>query len=93
MIQGNPMWYRPAVHGGRWQSNPTLGGTEGGALQVVTGGLYGVASLAIGMALAYHGWKRTQSVGWTIGWWFSGIVWPLSLTLAVAQGFGKPETE
>lgn len=47
-----------------------------------------------GAACAYHGYKRNNSVGWAIGWFFLGsIFFPLTPVIAVAQGFGKPKKE
>lgn len=55
-------------------------------------GWIGVLSLAVGSALAYHGYKRTQSVGWAVAWGLGGgAVWPIMLPIALAQGFGRPE--
>ena len=48
-----------------------------------------VAGTALG---AYHGYKRTGSVGWAIGWALLGGVFPfITIPVALAQGFGKPE--
>jgi hypothetical protein len=45
-----------------------------------------------GAACAYHGYKRNNSIGWAIGWFFLGsIFFPLTPVIAVAQGFGKPK--
>lgn len=52
---------------------------------------YRVASVAAGAALAFHGYKRTGSVGWALAWALGGgLVWPVGLGIAFAQGFGKP---
>jgi len=52
------------------------------------GYLIGVAS---GMAGAYHGYKRNESIGWAIGWGILGsLFWPIAVPIMVAQGFGKP---
>lgn len=46
-----------------------------------------IAGSALG---AYHGWKRTGSVGWTIGWTLLGGMFPIPTTaVAFAQGFAK----
>lgn len=43
------------------------------------------------IAGAYHGYKRTESIGWAIGWsMLGGAFWPLALPIMAAQGFGKP---
>ncbi len=40
---------------------------------------------------AYHGYKRTGSVGWALGWAIAGGVAPIiTLPIALAQGFAKP---
>lgn len=52
------------------------------------------SSLALaGTALgAYHGYKRTESIGWTIGWALAGGLFPIiAIPVALAQGFGKPD--
>lgn len=71
-----------------------LGATaNGGGDQQKAGPLakvYGVASLVSGPALAYHGYKRNDSVGWAIGWYFLGTMfWPIALPVAIAQGFAE----
>jgi hypothetical protein len=46
-----------------------------------------------GPALAYHGYKRNDSVGWALVWGlFGSMVWPITVPVAVAQGFGKKKT-
>lgn len=52
-----------------------------------------VASFASLVALTYHGYKRGRgSVGNALLWGIlGGIVWPITLPIAVAQGFGKPK--
>lgn len=50
-----------------------------------------VAGTAASAALAYHGYKRTGSVGWALVWAIAGgLVWPAGLAIAFAQGFGRP---
>ena len=40
---------------------------------------------------AYHGYKRTGSTGWAIGWALAGGLFPIiTIPVALAQGFGKP---
>lgn len=54
--------------------------------------VYRFAGAAAAAALAFHGYKRTGSVGWAIAWALGGgLVWPVGLGIAVAQGFGKPK--
>lgn len=50
-----------------------------------------VAGTASVFALAYHGYKRNQSIGWALVWGIiGGAFWPLGLPIAFAQGYGKP---
>lgn len=50
----------------------------------------GLASLAGGVAGAYHGYKRHDSVWGGIGWFFLGSwFWPIAIPVAFAQGFGQ----
>lgn len=51
---------------------------------------WGALTLASGAASAYHGYKRNQSVGWAVGWFLLGTIFPIiTPTIALAQGFGK----
>lgn len=46
--------------------------------------------LAIAGAAAYHGYKRTNSVGWAVGWFLLARLSPvITGAVAIAQGFGK----
>jgi hypothetical protein len=48
------------------------------------------ANTAAFMALVYHGYKRNDSVGWALMWGLlGGLVWPITVPVALAQGFGK----
>lgn len=50
-----------------------------------------VIGSAAGLAGAYHGYKRNESVGWAIGWsLLSSVFWPIAVPVMIAQGFGKP---
>lgn len=51
-----------------------------------------IASIAGGSAAAYHGYKRSDgSVGSAIGWGLLGyLFWPITIPVALAQGFGEP---
>lgn len=50
-----------------------------------------IASAASTVGLAYHGYRRNNSVGWAIGWaLLGGIFWPVGWGVALAQGFGRP---
>lgn len=56
--------------------------------------LWWVAGTASTAALAYHGYRRNNSIGWALVWaLFGGLFWPVSVPIALAQGFGvrKPE--
>ena len=45
------------------------------------------------LAMAYHGYKRTKSVGWALGWSAFGALAPLlAPVIAVAEGFAKPKS-
>lgn len=69
-------------------SHSKHGGIMGGKYATVWAVL-GTASMA---ASAYHGWKRTGSWGWTLGWAFMGGLFPVfTPVVALAQGFGKPK--
>lgn len=47
-------------------------------------------STAAGVACAYHGYRRTGSVWWAIGWsLFGALAFPLAVPIALAQGFGE----
>ena len=53
--------------------------------------LYSMAGTAASIALGYHGFRRTWSIGWALAWALvGGLVWPASLGIAWAQGFGRP---
>jgi len=48
------------------------------------------ARAAGGIAMAYHGYKRTGSTLWALAWAVAGgITPPITSAIAVAQGFGK----
>lgn len=54
------------------------------------GKAYMLLSLVGSGAGAYHGYKRTQSVGWAIGWGMFGSLIPfVAIPVALYQGFGK----
>ena len=49
-----------------------------------------VAGLAAVPTLAYHGYKRNDSVGWALVWGiFGSWVWPITVPVAFAQGYAK----
>lgn len=63
-----------------WRSSPT-------------GIFWGVVS-TVGMGLlTYHGYKRNNgSIGWALCWGLlGGIIWPVTVPIAFAQGLGKPK--
>lgn len=54
---------------------------------------YSLLGLGASGALVYHGYKRHEgSVGWSLVWGLlGGLVWPITLPIAFAQGIGKPK--
>lgn len=45
-----------------------------------------------GVALAYHGYKRTGSIAWALFYGFMGRWFPLeAVPIAAAQGFAQPK--
>lgn len=47
--------------------------------------------IAVSVAAAYHGYRRSRSIGWTMGWMLASTFAPfITIGVAVAQGFGKP---
>lgn len=49
-------------------------------------------STASAAASAFHGYKRNRSVGWAVWWGLMGGMFPvITPTIAVAQGYAKPE--
>ncbi len=56
--------------------------------------VWGIAGTAASAALAYHGYKRNNSIIWGLAWAIAGgLVWPVGLAIAVAQGFGRPAVQ
>ncbi len=48
--------------------------------------------MAAGVAMAYHGYKRTKSVGWALLWSIFGSAMPFfAVPVSLAQGFSKPK--
>lgn len=76
-------------------SSPATTSSTGTALtisQPVRTAMY-VAGTASVAALAYHGYKRNQSIGWALVWGIlGGAFWPIALPISLAQGFGKART-
>ena len=55
-------------------------------------GLYGVATAVSSLGLAYHGYRRNDSIGWAIVWAIvGGMFWPVGWGVALAQGYGDPK--
>jgi hypothetical protein len=67
---------------------PTATARSGGGGGAITTILKGIGVLSLPL-LAYHGYKRNNSVGWAIAWALGSIVWPVTLPIAFAQGFAK----
>jgi len=89
-------WGPPAVYNAPYEpSNNTVGVGEADAAEYyqevdprvrIAYGLLSTAGLGLG---AYHGYKRTGSYGWAVGWSIFGAFLPiLALPIMVAQGFG-----
>ncbi len=52
--------------------------------------IWGTLSTVSMAAGAYHGYKRNNSVAWSLWWGAMGALFPvITPTIAVAQGFGK----
>jgi len=50
--------------------------------------IWGTISVISGGLCAYHGYKRNDSIGWAIGWYFLGAWFPfITLPVALAQGY------
>lgn len=51
---------------------------------------YGMLVTASGALSMYHGYRRNNSLGWGLGWFALGTLFPvITPTVAFAQGFGK----
>ena len=58
--------------------------------QKTIGTLMALAGTVAVPVLAYHGYKRNNSVGWALVWGlFGSVVWPITVPIAFAQGYGK----
>jgi hypothetical protein len=61
-------------------------------VRVNWGKITGILSITSAAVSAYHGYKRNDSIGWAIVWFFAGSVFPVFVpVIAIAQGFGKPK--
>lgn len=66
-------------------SNPEAPVVDRGPLYV-----WAAISMLSGVTSLYHGYKRNNSLGWGLGWYALGVMFPLvTPTVAFAQGFGK----
>lgn len=55
-----------------------------------TSTIWGILSTASAAASGYHGYRRNESIGWGIGWFLLGGIFPvITPVIALAQGFGK----
>jgi hypothetical protein len=62
-----------------------------GATDTLGGKAWWLAGTVAMGALAYHGYKRNNSIGWALVWGLlGGIIWPITVPVALAQGYGKP---
>ena len=69
-------------------------GSGSGTPEKVEYGVMGAISTISAAASGYHGYKRNNSVGWAIGWFFLGGLFPIiTPVIAYAQGFGKPRDD
>ncbi len=54
--------------------------------------VYSILSIAGATTGAYHGYKRNNSVGWAVGWFLLGGLFPfITIPVSLAEGFGKPK--
>jgi len=52
--------------------------------------LYPAVALVGAVTGAYHGYKRNNSVGWSVAWGILGGMFPfITLPISLAQGFGE----
>lgn len=86
----NPDIRPPGYVSHRYIDNPDLRPGFGAEEQPIGATIYGVGTMAATVALAYHGYKRNNSVGWALVWGvFGGMFWPVAAPIALAQGFGE----
>ena len=73
------LFARPGITATGQTANDTL---------ATIGAVAGIAGTGLGI---YHGWRRTGSVGWTLGWGlFGGLLPIVAIPWMLAQGFAKP---
>lgn len=82
------MYTAPAYGGGLFRGmgeDPVTKSAKTGAA------IIGAISLTSAAVSGYHGYKRNNSVGSAVGWFFLGAIFPvITPVVALAQGFGKP---
>lgn len=84
------MYAVPAYRGGVFRG---MGNDPIATPVKTTAAIAGVVVLASAAASAYHGYKRNDSVGSAVGWFFLGGIFPIiTPAIALAQGFGKPKS-
>lgn len=83
---------KPPVEAG-WRSNlypeqtASTGQLAGADTWAAVGSTLAVAGTGLG---AYHGYRRTGSLGWAIAWAILGGLFPIiTIPVAIAQGFGQ----
>jgi 2-methylisocitrate lyase-like PEP mutase family enzyme len=88
-------WEQAAAGTGDYHSypiTPGVGDVYSDAAVSQARAIWGALSVAGAAASAYHGYKRTQSVGWAFVWALCGSIAPVvTVPVAIAQGFGKPK--
>ena len=76
-----------------WHERPLQGAEPDFAaagVSLAVSAVYGIGTLAGMVGGAYHGYKRNgDSVGWAIGWALLGGLWPITIPVMIAQGFGE----
>lgn len=64
--------------------------TEEGSVSPAVYALVTVLSTLGAATGAYHGYKRNNSVGWAVAWFFLGGWFPMiTIPVSIAQGYGK----
>ena len=86
----------PFVPTSAWTSNLYSPAELTGTGQAAAGNAWTLAASTLGLVGtglgAYHGYKRTGSIGWAIGWALLGGLFPIiTIPVAIAQGFAKPD--
>lgn len=75
------------------QASLTIGPAPGTERRSAAWTVLGIASLVATPVLAYHGYKRNNSIPWAIVWGiFGAAIWPVMVPVAFAQGFARPRT-